>query len=312
MDKWLEYEGFSRVAATGSFTAAAQQLDLTPSAVSKQVRSLEERLGVRLLNRTTRRVSLTAEGRDLHERLREVLTDAAEAEREVTQRQGALRGRLRIGAPMDFGRAHLAAPLAAFAAAHPELSLEVDFADRFVDVVDEGFDVVVRIGDLSDSSLIARRLAPCRRVLCGAPAYFAEHGRPTTPRDLAAHHKIAYAYDTERSWRFRGERGSERVRVPIRHRTNNGHMVRALVEAGQGIALLPTFLVADALRAGRLETVLTDALAGDLWIHAVYPHRRLLATRVRRLVDHLAGHCGAEPYWDEGLDLGTGSAEPAA
>lgn len=305
MDKWSEYEGFARVAGSGSFTAAAAELGLGASAVSKQVRALEERLGVRLLHRTTRRVSLTADGQEFYERLRGVLSDAAEAEREVTQLHGELRGRLRIGVPMDFGRAHLTTPLAEFAALHPQISLEVEFADRFVDLIEESFDLVVRIGNLTDSSLVARRLAPCRRVLCGSPAYLAEYGTPQSPRDLKGHAKVAYAYEGERSWRFRDDRGEHRLSVPIRHRTNNGLMSCALAREGLGLALLPTFLVGDDLRAGRLVAVLGGALVGEIGIHAVYPHRKLLSKKVRQLVDTLADHCGTRPYWDEGLGDGS-------
>ena len=309
MDKWLEYRGFSKVSALESFTRAASELGITASAVSKQVRSLEERLGVRLLHRTTRRVSLTAEGFAFYERLRNVLDGAAYAEEEISQLHTELRGPLRIGAPMDFGRAHLAVPLAKFAASHPQLALEVEFSDRFVDVVEEGFDLVVRIGNLPDSSLVARRLAPCRRVLCASPEYLAAHGTPRSPRDLKRHTKIAYAYESAQNWTFRGERGLERLSVRIQHRANNGHMLRALVAQGLGIALIPTFLVADDLRQGRLEKLLTDSLVADLGIHAVYPTRTLLSNRVRRLVDFLAEHCGSKPYWDEGLGL---DCEPAS
>lgn len=312
MGRWLEYEGFSRVAATGSFTAAAAELGISASAVSKQVRALEERLGVRLLQRTTRRVSLTAEGRGFYARLRDVLSDAAEAEQEVTQLQTELRGTLRVNAPMDFGVARLAAPLAEFAAAHPELSLEIELSDRFVDVIEEGFDLVIRIGNLAESSLVARRLAPCHRALCASPTYLAERGTPQRPRDLSKHVKIAYAYETERSWRFRGERGEERIDCPVRHRANNGQMMIALAREGLGVALLPTFLVADDLRSGRLEALLVDSVIGEIGIHAVYPHRKHLSNRVRHLVDFLAHHCGAQPPWDEGLPLGprAGRAEP--
>jgi DNA-binding transcriptional LysR family regulator len=296
----LEYEGFSKVAALGSFTAAAAELGITASAVSKQVRALEERLGVRLLQRTTRSVSLTPEGRGFFERLRDVLSDAEEAELEVAQLRSELRGRLRIGAPMDFGRAHLAAPLAAFAAAHPGLSLDIEFSDRFVDVVEEGFDMVIRIGDLPDSSMVARRLAPCRRMLCAAPHYLAEHGAPSSPRELRRHVRIGYAYEAERSWRFRD---GERINVPIRHRTNNGYMLAALACEGLGIALIPTFLVADELREGRLVALFEDTLIGEIGIHAVYAHRRLLSNKVRQLIDFLSEHCGESPYWDDGLDL---------
>jgi DNA-binding transcriptional LysR family regulator len=305
MDRWLEYEGFSRVAASGSFTAAAGELGITPSAVSRQVRALEERLGVRLLHRTTRRVSLTAEGRGFYERLRGVLAEATEAEEQVMQQHATLRGPLRIGTPMDFGRAHLAAPLARFAAANPELRLEIAFSDRFVDVVEEGYDLVVRIGDLPDSSLVARRLAPCRRVLCASPDYLARRGTPRAPDELEGHIAIGYAYESERGWRFTGAGSRERVDVPIRHRVDNGHMLCALAREGLGIALIPTFLAAEDLRAGRVEAILTAFLDADIAIHAVYPHRRQLSNKVRALVDFLAAHCGAEPYWDEGLALPT-------
>jgi len=150
---------------------------------------------------------------------------------------------------------------------------------------------------------VARRLAPCHRVLCASPAYLSERGIPLRPRDLPGHAKIAYAYETERSWRFRTERGEERIACPVRHRANNGQMVIALAREGLGIALLPTFLVADDLRRGSLRALLGDALIGEIGIHAVYPHRKHLSNRVRHLVDFLAEHCGARPRWDEGLPL---------
>jgi DNA-binding transcriptional LysR family regulator len=248
-------------------------------------------------------VSPTAEGLAFYERLRNVLEGATYAEEEISQLHTELRGSLRISAPMDFGRAHLAMLFARFAAAHPQLALEIEFSDRFVDVVEEGLDLVIRIGNLPDSSLVARRLAPCKRVLCASPEYLAAHGTPRSPRDLKRHTKIAYAYESAKSWTFRGERGLERLSVRIQHRTNNGHMLRALVTQGLGIALVPTFLVAEDLRQGRLEKLLTDSLVSDLGIHAVYPSRTLLSSRVRRLVDFLAEHFGPKPYWDEGLGL---------
>jgi DNA-binding transcriptional LysR family regulator len=302
MDRFFEFRSFSEVAARGSFTAAAEALGCTPSAVSKQVKTLEERLGVRLLNRTTRRVALTEAGRAFHERIQSVLQDVAEAEQTATRLQAEPRGTLRVGAPMDFGRAHLAEPIARFSAAHPDLELEVDFQDRFVDVVDEGFDVVVRIGALSDSSLIARTLAPCRRVLCASPEYIARNGAPSSPRDLLALTRIGYAYEVERSWSFDGPEGQQRVTVPIRHRSNNGELTRQLLLAGQGIALLPTFLVSRDLLEGRLRVLQMAGFDADIAIHAVYPHRRHLSAKVRHFVDFLVTHCGPHPYWDDGLD----------
>jgi len=303
MSRIEELTSFARVGDHGSFRGAADELGLTPSAVSKHVKSLEERLGVRLLNRTTRRVALTEPGRAFHARVGALLDELAEAEEAVASLQSAPRGTLRVGVPMDFGRAHLAAPLAAFAAAHPRLEVEIEFADRYVDVVDEGFDVVVRIGALEDSTLVARRIAPCRRVLCASPDYLTRSGTPATPEALGDHRRVGYAYERERRLRFETPQGTLAIAVPVRHRTNNGEMTRQLLLAGQGLGLVPTFLVADDLRAGRLVTVLADSLRADVAIHAVYPHRRHLSTKVRLLVDHLAEACGATPYWDEGLGL---------
>ena len=301
MDQLSEFRCFLHVAASGSFTGAASLLNITPSAASKQVKSLEERLGARLFNRTTRHVSLTEVGRAFRDRIEPVLADVEEAEQAVTQLSGEPRGRLRISAPMDFGRAHLSGPIAQFAAEHSALEVDVEFADRFVDVVDEAFDVVVRIGTLADSSLVARYLGPCRRVICAAPSYLAARGEPRDPAELADHTRISYAYETERNWTFGSEAGPTRVAVPVRHRSNNGELTRNLVLGGQGIALLPTFLVGDDLRAGRLKALLQAFLLDDIPIHAVYPHRKYLSAKVRHFVDFLAHVCGPNPPWDTGL-----------
>ena len=303
MDKLSEIQCFLEVAAHESFTHAAVRLGITPSAASKLVKSLEGRLGVRLFDRTTRRVALTEVGRAYRDRVEPVLTDLDEAESVARELSEAPRGRLRIGAPMDFGRAFLSGVIAAFAADHPDLELEVEYADRFVNLIEEGYDVAVRIGTLADSSLFARRLGPCRRVLCASPDYLAERGTPRAPDDLATHTRIAYAYETERSWELRDPRGPVRVQVPQRHLSNSGDLTRHLALAGQGIALLPTFLVGDDLRAGRLVRLLAAAEPEPIPIHVVYPHRRFLQAKVRVFVDRLAASCGASPDWDRGLDV---------
>jgi DNA-binding transcriptional LysR family regulator len=308
MDKLAEFGCFLEVARAGSFTAAAAALGITPSATSKQVKSLEARLGVRLFNRTTRSVSLTEVGRAFRERIEPVLVDVKEAELAVSELSDEPRGVLRVGAPMDFGRAHLARHIAAFAGSYEALEVEVEFADRFVDVVEEAFDVVVRIGSLSDSSLVARYLGPCRRVICAAPEYLAEHGEPREIADLARHTRVSYAYESERAWTLNGPGGPERVTVPARHRSNNGELTRNLVLAGQGLALLPTFLVGDDLREGRLAEVLGPFNASDLPIHAVYPHRKYLSAKVRHFVDYLGWACGPNPPCDVGLDVGVAPA----
>ena len=307
VDKLLEFRCFLKVAASRSFTRAAAQLNITPSAASKQVKSLEARLGARMFNRTTRHVSLTEAGRAFRDRIEPVLTEVEDAEQSVTQLSGELRGLLRIGAPMDFGRAHLSEPIAQFVAEHSELEVDVEFADRFVDVVDEGFDVVVRIGTLPDSSLVARYLGPCRRVICAAPSYLAQHGEPSNAAELAMHNRISYSYETERTWTLHSDAGPARVTLPIRHRSNNGELTRSLVLAGEGISLLPTFLVGDDLRSGRLKALLQSAPLDEIPINAVYPHRKYLSAKVRRFVDFLADHCGSNPPWDAGLRIGNSS-----
>ncbi|MFT5359006.1 MAG: DNA-binding transcriptional LysR family regulator [Polyangiales bacterium] len=301
MDRLSEMEAFTAVAEAGGFTAAARTLGCTTSSVSKQVRALEERLGVRLLNRTTRRVSLTEIGIAFRDRARAVLHELEDAELAVSQQQQEPRGVLRVGAPVDFGRIGLAESLATFIARHSDLRLEVDLADRFVDVVEEGFDVVVRIANLPDSSLVARRMGPCRRVLCAAPSYLEARGRPARPTDLSDHTIIGYSHDRTRRWMFRTNEGEVDVAVKPSHSANNGEMIRRMLLAGLGIALLPTFLVGDDLRAGRLEPLLVEQLEADTTIWAVTPHRKLLATKVRLLLDHLVSGCGDPPPWDAGL-----------
>ncbi len=305
MDRLSELEAFAAVAETGGFSAAARTLGRTTSAVSKQIQSLEARLGVRLLHRTTRRVSLTEIGVAFRERVQGVLSDLGDAEAAAAELQAEPRGLLRVSMPTDFGRMQLAATLAAFATRHPGIRLEVDFSDRFVDVVEEGFDVVIRIANLADSTLVARRMGPCRRVLCAAPAYLESSGRPADPAELRGHTVIGYAYEQARPWRFRGTAAQETtVNVDPRHCANNGEMIRNMLVSGLGIALLPTFLVGDDLRAGRLETLFVDRLEADTVIWAVTPHRKLLATKVRLLLDDLASGCGENPPWDDGLDSG--------
>ena len=301
MDRLGELEAFVAVAEAGGFTAGARSLGRTTSGVSKQIRALEERLGVRLFNRTTRRVSLTEVGTAFRERVRGILDDLEDAEVAIGRLQDEPRGLLRVCAPMDFGRIALAEHLAAFASRHPRVQLEVELSDRFTDVVEEGFDLVVRIANLPDSSLVARRLGPCRRLLCAAPSYLASHGRPERPGDLRDHALIGYAYEQTRRWRFRTEDGEQVVDVDPRHRANNGEMIRELLVEGLGIALLPTFLIGDDLRANRLEALFPGSLVADTQIWAVTPHRKLLATKVRLLIDALVSGCGDPPPWDVGL-----------
>jgi DNA-binding transcriptional LysR family regulator len=296
---------FARVVEEGSFSDAARALGLSKSAVSKQVGRLEDRLGVRLLNRTTRRLSLTEAGTAFYEGCRQLVADAEAAEQAVTHLASAPRGTLRVNAPMSFGQLHVAPALPDFLARYPDLGLEMQLNDRTVDLVEEGYDLAIRIGRLPDSSLIARRLAPMRRVVCAAPAYLDRHGRPQHPRELAHHECLIYSYlSWGREWRFKGADGEIRVPIAGRLEMNNGDALLAAAREGHGVLLLPSFLVADELRAGTLEPILTDWCGEEAGaVYAVFPAGRNLSPKVRVFVDFLAERFGSRPYWDRELPV---------
>lgn len=297
-----ELRTFRKVGELGSFGAAARELGLSPSAVSKQVRSLEERLGVRLLNRTTRRVSLTELGRLYLERGSAILQDWEELEAEVRGLQASPRGTLRVSAPQDFGRHFLCGLVARFVAAYPELRVEFDLSDRLVDLVEEGFDVAIRIARPRDSSLRGRRLGECERVLCAAPGYLEHHGVPRRPSDLEGHHCIEYAYqDDGGGWRFRSEGRVRQIRPTGRLRTNAGWAMRELALEGQGIALLPSFLVIDDVKEGALVTLLDDVLDADLAVMALFAERAQRVAKVRVFLDFVVEKLAESPRWRERL-----------
>lgn len=299
---------FAAVIDAGSFTAAARQLRASKAAVSTQVQKLEDRLGVRLLNRTTRRLSLTDEGRAFHDHCRRILDEARDAVDALDSLGGAPRGVLRVNAPMSFGILHLGPAIADFMVLYPEIEIDLVLNDRQVDIVDDGFDMAIRIARLPDSSLIARRLAPCRRVVVASPEYWDRKGRPTHPAELKYHDALIYDYLAEPdTWAFSdpesapGTDKHNRIDVSVsgRMRANNGEVLLEAAMKGLGVNQAPTFFCCDALRSGALETVL-DAYEGDLLsIYAVYPHRRHLSPRVRAFVDFLAERFGENPYWDQ-------------
>ena len=299
MDRLNAMTTFAQVVDSGSFSAAADRLGLSRAQVSKSVMQLEAHLGTRLLNRTTRSVGLTDSGRIYYERCREILEEVAEAEECAREDNAEPRGVLTVGAPTTFGRLHLQPLLPEFLARYPGVQLSLSLADRFIDVVGEGFDVAVRIAELEDSSLIARRIAPCRRVLCAAPEYLRRRGTPRVPQDLAIHACLVYSNELRAdTWTLHGAAGVERVTVNGPVCADNGDVLCAAAEAGLGVTLLPTFIVGDALREGRLTHVLDDYCPPDLSINAVYPSRRLLAARVRAFVDFLAESFAGQPGWD--------------
>jgi len=298
MDRFLEMKVFAAIAEAGSFTRAADALDMSKAAVSRYVAELEERLGVRLLHRTTRKLSLTIEGEIFQARCREMLANLEDAEAEITSRTGAASGLLKANVPVTFGLMHLSSLWPALLAHHPGLMLDLTLSDRVVDLVEEGFDVAVRIGQLPASSLISRKLASTRMILCAAPAYLAARGEPALPAELAAHDVISYSlFAAGENWTFTGALGEQTVRVTPRVRTNSGDTCRAAALLGQGIVLQPSFIVGADLAAGRLVEIMPGWRAGELGVYAVYPSRKFVAPKVRVLIDFLV-ESFAEPPWD--------------
>lgn len=299
MDVLSAMRVFQTVADRGGFSAAAAQLNLSKASVSKQVSALEDHLGARLLNRTTRRLALTEVGQAYLARVRSILDDVAETESAVGRHHAAPCGTLKVNAPMSFALLHLSPALCDFMKRYPDLTVELNLTDRRVDLVEEGVDVAVRIGRLADSSLIARRIAPARLAVCAAPAYLAEHGSPRTPADLAGHDCCVYTVGERRDeWRFTGPDGGHTVHVAGRLRADNGQILRDAVLAGHCIGLFPTFMVGADLREGRLVRVLESYDIGEAGLYAIYPPGRHLSAKVRAFVDYLAERFGPEPSWD--------------
>ncbi|WP_421708332.1 LysR family transcriptional regulator [Algihabitans sp.] len=288
-----EMEIFVRVVQAKSFSAAARALDLSPSAVSKQIGRLEDRLGARLLNRTTRQLSLTEVGQAFYQRAERIIADIVEAEQAVGDLHAAPRGLLRVNAPVAFGRLHMAPLLPKFLESYPEISVELTVNDRFVDLIEEGMDLALRIGELADSSLIAKRLAPNHRVVCAAPAYLAARGTPRLPADLQKHNCMTYTFRTNRhDWRLEKDGVAEAVTVSGNLETNYAEVLMAAALAGSGIVLLPLWLAGPQLTSGELVEVLPDWQAQDSAIYAVYPHARHLSPKVRVFVDFLSEEVG--------------------
>ncbi len=281
---------FVRVVEARSYSAAARSLGATTSALSKRVTKLEGALGVRLLERTTRRLGPTEAGGAFYARCVEVFEALGEAERAATRLGGGPRGTLRLSAPVIFGELHVAPLLPPLLARHAELRVDLALSDRFVDLVDEGFDLALRVGRLADSSLASRRLGRVPAVVCASPAYLARRGVPRAPDELAGHECLRYSLaGAGREWRLRGADGKERA-FPTGGRCslNHGGAMREVALGGGGLAQLPLFLVADALRAGRLRTVLDDFRPADFGIYAVYPTGQAPAPKVRAAVDFFA------------------------
>jgi DNA-binding transcriptional LysR family regulator len=302
MDTLEGMRTFAAVVNEGSFSKAAERLERSPQLVSKYVAQLEARLGVRLLNRSTRKLSITEAGQAYLDRCQLIVAAVDDLEDAVSNMSEAVRGVLRINAPMTFGMHHLTPAIAAFQDTHPDLRVDLALDDRVIDIVSEGFDLAIRIADLDESSLVARRLAPIRLTVCASPAYLERCGHPEKPQDLADHDCLGYTYSSARDhWRFESEDGVEEVQINGRFRANNGDALRTAALAGHGLVLQPTFIVGDDLRAGRLVRVMPDYGVAPLSVYAVYAHRQFLSNKVRAFVDYLGGHFGHEPYWDRDL-----------
>lgn len=302
MDRLDGIAAFTLVVDTGSFTAAAQRLKISKSAVSAQVQRLEERLGVQLLNRTTRRIAATEAGRAYHQHCARILAEAEAAEQAANALHGEPRGTLRISAPDTFGWMHVAPAITVFRQQFPEISIELTLELQHVDLLDEQLDLAIRIGTLPDSSLIVRRLAPSRLLLCASPAYIKEHGEPGAPGDLAGHACLCFPpLWRGGAWHLASKQRSIRVPVAAAVVTNSAEVLRTSARSSVGIAILPSWAIAEDLRSGALVQVLSAWTPPASLIHAVYPGHRRMSAKVRAFVDHLARHIGRTPYWDRNL-----------
>ncbi len=299
MDDLARMAVFARVVEEKSFSAAARRLDMSKSVVSKQITQLEKSVGSRLLNRTTRALSVTEAGAALYEHCARIIEEAEEAKLAVNRLQATPRGTLRMSAPVAFGRLHVASAMPEFLKAYPELKVDMVTTDRSVDLAEEGYDGVVRIVDQPSPNVVARRLAPLNRRMCATPDYFARYGVPRTPAELQRHNCLTYTrLNPKDLWRLRGPDGVISIRASGNLRLNDDDALAETVLRGLGIAILPTFIVWKDLQAGRLKAVLSEYVPSERHIYAVYLPNRHLSAKVRAFIDFFVKRIGADPYWD--------------
>lgn len=304
MDRFETLRAFVQVVESGSLTKAADTLQVATSAVSRRIKELEEHLGTQLLQRTTRQMRLTATGETFHARALGILQALDEAEAEAGDDTRALAGPLRIAAPLNFGQSHLAPILIEFAGSHPGLELDIDFSDRMIDLVAEGYDLAVRIGTLRDSSLIARKLAEVRLVVAASPGFWDLHGRPSGPDDLRPLPALCYT-GSERvdTWPYEAPDGSRgNIEMAVAMRATHGGFLRDAAIAGQGVVLQPSFILHEAVETGQLEPVLLDHTWPGVAIYIVYPQTRHLSARARAFIDFVRARIGSRPDWEGFLD----------
>jgi len=299
MDRLAAIQVFAQVVESGSFAKAADRLGLSTSAASRQVADLESHLQTRLLNRTTRRVSLTESGQQFYERAVQLMTDLAEAEQEASSAAVVPRGTIRLTTSVNFGVRHVAPAIAEFLERYPDVRFDVSLSDRVVDLVEEGLDLAIRIGAPVADNLVARKLGETRMVPCASPGYLAKHAAPKTPEDLARHNCFTYEYVSPRHvWRFRDRSGAEHaVRVAGRLHSNNGDLLAEVAARDGGIVFEPAFIVGPEVRAGRLVPLLQDFVPPPVPIYALYPSRKHLSAKVRRFVEFLIERFSSAQDW---------------
>ncbi|MDJ0894998.1 MAG: LysR family transcriptional regulator [Alphaproteobacteria bacterium] len=301
MNQLTAMQAFKRVVELNSFTAAARDLGLSNAAVSKNISELEAHLGVQLVTRTTRRISVTEVGEAYYARCVRILDDLAEADQRAGSASSTPRGRLRINAPMSFGILHLAPAISDFLDRHAKIEVDLVMDDRYVDLIEGDFDIGVRVtSELKDSSWIARKLSPIRRVLCGAPSYFERFGTPVTPEDLREHRCLIYSLSASPSaWPFTGPDGPQTVGINGCFRANNSLALRQALLDGVGISLLPAFIVGEDLRRGSLVEVMTELTPAPHTLYVVYPQARHVSQKVRAFVDFMVERFAAVPEWSD-------------
>lgn len=301
MDRLTSLGVFVAAVEDGSFAAAARRFGLSAAMAGKHVSALETELNARLFHRTTRRLSLTDTGQTYYERCKHILESFDEANREASDSQVAARGVLRVAAPVTFGAMHLGAVVGRYLDDHPEVNVEIQLEDRYIDLINAGVDVAIRIGRLRDEGLVVRRLAPCKMVVCASPAYLKRHGTPRTPDDLRRAQRLAFsqAVSTGDWTLFDAKKRAHLIDGPCRMAANNTQMLLATAVAGTGIAYGPTFVFGEHIRRGELVALLPKYHAAELAIQAVYPSVRRIPEKVRRFVDYLAEAFGDEPPWDQ-------------
>ncbi len=300
MDRLNGMTTFVEVVKSGSFTLAADNLNLSRAQVSKTIMQLEAHLDTRLLNRTTRTISLNEIGKIYYERCLTILQDIDDIEDITRQQTSKPKGSLRMSVPTSFGLLHLNEAIPEYIKQYPDVNIELSLADRFIDVVAEGYDLVIRIGELNDSGLIARKLAPCRRVFCATPEYLEKHGKPEVPKDLTKHNCLIYTNEQSAdTWTIKGPKKTESVKITGSLCSDNGQILRDAALADLGIVILPTFIIGDDIIKGDLQQILPEYYFPEISLYVVFPSRRYLSAKVRTFIDFLSDYFEQTPSYDK-------------